>query len=251
MGSKSFGPTDSVADTLTQVGSNYQMPPEGGIIYALRVSKGNVVNAKEICGFIHVVTVKRTYDFAYGNGQGGATNSHSGPAEIIKCAIFVPSNTILKIYVLDATAAKDVIVSAQWKDGGSQNKFKTMAAGGITGSADSAADTEEDITSSSKLTGAELTPEENGRIYQIRFAGAGVVDAKAGSAKLEVLVKGQSGPFEYAVGNGAGGATLGGPNHADVIDIPEGIPVKSTSAINVKITSAEAMKNPSVSLSYW
>ena len=261
MPSRTFGPTDSVADTRTQVGSTLQFPPYDSIIHTLHVGKGNVVNAKEAAGHIAVETSKRTYNFAYGNGNGGATNSSTGPAEKIECAIPVPANTEVKVYVLDATAAKDVTVSTEFakenfcKIGNimceSPEDFRTMAAGGISGNADTAADTEEDFTVSSKLTRASLTPEKSGKIHQIRYGGGGVTDAKAASAKLEVVVPNVTGPFEYAVGNGPGGATLSMAAHADVIDIPDGIPVTSASAIQVKITSAEIVDTPVISLSYW
>lgn len=250
MPSKVFGPTDSVADTLTQVGSTYQMPPGDWLIHTITVSKGNVVNAKSNSGHIHIETVERSYDFAYGGGIGGATNSHTGPAEKIAAAIHAKGNTNVSVYVLDADAAKDVTVALQFRSGGGNN-FRTMAAGGVSGSGDTAADTEESMTVSSKLTRASLQPAVSGRIYQIRFAGTGVVDAKANAAKLDILIPDDKGPYEYTVGNGAGGATLGGVAHADVIDIPDGIPVKENSTIDIKITSAEIIKSPVISLSYW
>lgn len=260
MPSKVFGPTDSVADTLTQVGSTYQMPPGDWTIYQLKVGKGCVTNAKSCSGNIMVETVNRSYFFAYGNGIGGATNSHNIAAEPIDCAILAPGNTSIKIYVLDADASKDVTVSAAFAGPqfavvgllkANPATFRTLAAGGVGGSGDTAADTEESMTSQSKLTRSSLQPEINGRIYQIRFAGTGVVDAKANSALIKIFVPGEAGPYEYAVGNGPGGATLGGPAFADVINIPDGIPVKTNATIDVKITSAEIMKSPVISLSYW
>jgi len=261
MPSKIFGPTDSVADTLTQVGSTYQMPPGNWTIYKLTVGKGNVTNAKTNSGNILVETTERSYFFAYGNGGGGATNNAQNiAAEPIECAINAGGNTSIKVYVLDADASKDVTVSVQFANGvtalvgllkANPATFRTMAAGGVGGSGDTADSTEESMTSQPKLTRSSLQPDINGKIYQIRFAGTGVIDAKANSAIIKIFVPGEAGPWEYAVGNGPGGATLGGPAWADVINIPEGIPVKTTATIDVKITSAEIMKSPVISLTYW
>lgn len=261
MPSKVFGPTDSVADTLTQVGSTYQLPPGDWTIYKLLVAKGNVVNGKVNSGDILVKTVNRSYFFAYGNGGGGATNNaQSGPAEPIECAIPAPGNTSVSVYVLDQDAAKNVTVAAQFGPAGvavvgmlkaNPATFRTLAAGGVGANGNTAAATEESMTAQPKLTGSNLQPELSGKIYQIRFAGTGVTDAKASTGMIKIFVPGQSGPYEYAVGNGPGGATLGGPQWGDCINIPEGIPVSANATIDVKITSAEIMLSPVVSLSYW
>lgn len=252
MPSKIFGPTDSVADTLTQIGSAYQVTI-AAMIYAIRIGKGNVVNAAGNAGFVHIETSERSYDFAYGNGSGGATNSNNTAAEVIECAINVEKNTNISVYVLDATAAKDVTVSVQYKEGGGSNSFRTMAAGGVSANGDLAADTEESFSVSSKLLRASLTPAVNGKIRQIRYAGSGVVDAKANSALIKILVPNVSGPFEFAVGSGAGGAATSSASPADVINFPEGdgIPVAANAVIDIKITSAEIVKFPHISLSYW
>lgn len=264
MPSHVFGPTDSVADTRTIVGSAFTIPVmDKGMWYAyqLVVAKGNVVNAKECAGIIEVVTQDRNYQFAYGNGIGGATNGNNAAAEIIQCAIPIRPNTDVKVYVLDATVAKDVTVSIQYSANPSfcvvgkllanPTNFRTLIGGGISANADTAADTEEAFTVSSKLERGTLTPEIDGRIYQVRYAGAGVVDAKANSAKIIFYIPNVSDPYEYAVGNGPGGATSSGPAPADVIDIPEGIPVQSKSTVVPKITSAEVVKTPVISMSYW
>lgn len=264
MPSKVFGPTDSVADTLTQVGTTYNLPPvQGGTwyIYQALVGKGNVVNAKTNAGHIVIETTNRNYFFAYGGGIGGATNSHTIPAEKIEMAIPAPQNTAVKVYVLDADVAKDLTVSLLFTKNPSlciigklqanPTTFRTLAGGGVSANADTQADTAEPFTVSSKLTRASLQPEINGVIHQIRYAGSGVVDAKANSGILDIYVPALAGPYEYAVGNGAQGATLGGASHADVIDETEGIPVTVSSTIDIRIKTAEVVKNPVVSLSYW
>ena len=192
--------------------------------------------------------------------MGGATNSHSGPAEPIDMAIPVAGNTAVKVYVLDADVAKDVTVNLQWAPSNvavvatmrpNPTTFRTLAAGGVSANGDTVADTEESFTSSAKLLRASLTPEFAGKIYQIRIAGTGIVDAKAASGLIKIFVAGEGDPYEYAFGSGPAGATLGGPSWADVINIPEGIPVKANSAIDVKVTTAEVMKSPVISLIYW
>lgn len=253
MPSKVFGPTDSVADTLTQIGSTYQMIGKDCTIYRIRVGFGNVVNAKSCSGHVHIVTTERTYDFAFGNGSGGATNASNFPAEPIDCFIKAPANQNVQAFVLQADASKDVTVSLQFKEGvdGRCNTFRTLAAGGVSANADTAADTEEGFTCSAKLIGASLQPATNGKIYQIRYAGTGVVDAKANTAKITLSIPNVAGPWEYALGSGPGGATLGCPAWADVIDIPEGIPITAAGTITVNITSAEIVKSPVISFSYW
>jgi hypothetical protein len=253
MPAKVFGPTDSVAVTLTQIGSTYQASPGDWSIYRIRIGFGNVVNAKTCSGHLHIETVERTYDFAFGNGLGGATNATSGPAEEINLepkGIHVPGNSSVKAYVIQTYASKNVTVGIQFRPGGA-NEFRTLAGGGADANADTAAATEEAFTTSAKLTGSSFQPAKNGRIYRIRFAGAGIIDAKANVAKIVVNVPGVAGPYEYVVGSGPGGATLGNNNPADVIEIPEGIPVSAQGTILVNITSAEIMISPVISLEYW
>lgn len=263
MGSKVFGPTDSVADTLTALAptTGYQMPPYNSIIYRINVAKGNVVNAKELSGHIVVKTTTKSYYFAQGMGNGGATNAGVQSSDHIDCCIPVKGNTMVYVSILDTEIAKDVTVSLQFAESNvavignlrpNPDNFYTMAAGGTSGSGDTVADTEESITASAKLTGANLIPESESRIYQIRLAYGGVVDAKAGSGKIEIIVPKEAGPFEFAVGGGAGGAaTSQSYPQCEVIDIPDGIPVHPNSAIDVKITTAEAANTPCISLSCW
>jgi len=245
--SKVFGPTDSVAQVVangrkkTQIGSDYTIRPDGPYtIYKMLIAKGNVVNAKECAGILEIIAtgVDGTFEYAYGNGTGGATNSgQNGPAEPIDCSIPLKKNSIVSVYVNDAEIAKDVTVSLMFKKG-SGRKVQSYATGG--GTFDCTADTLLGLTN--------IKPNEDGQIKEIRFAGSVIADAEAGSAKLVLDIPGLKGPFEYAVGNGPGGATLGGAQHADVIDIPNGIPVKGAVTITCNVTAAEALKSPTVSI---
>lgn len=253
MPSKVLGPTDSLATTLTQIGVTYQFPPGDWNIYRIRIAYGNVVNAKTCAGHLHIETSLRSYDFAFGNGLGGATNSSNAPAEEINlepASIHVPGNSSVKAYVLQTYASKNVMVCLQFRSGAGK-EFRTLAGGGADANGDTAAATEEAFTTSAKLIGSSFQPAAAGKIYRIRFAGAGIIDAKANCAKIVVNVPGQAGPYEFAVGSGPGGATLGHPAPADVIEIPDGIPVKSEGTILVNITSAEIMISPVISLEYW
>lgn len=250
MPSKVFGPTDMVADTLTQVGSTYQMPSYPSTIYQIRFASANVVNAAGGGGHLHIETSERTYDFAVQNGAGGATNSNNIPAEIINCNIYAPANQNVKVYALMGTANKDTTVSIQFKTGGGPNNYRTLAAGGVSANGDTAADTEEAFTVSAKLTGASLQPATNGLIRRIRYAGSGVVDAKANTAKITINVPGIAGPWEFALGGGAGGAATSSTSAADVIELADGIPVSAAGTITVNITSAEIIKSPVISLEY-
>jgi len=248
------GPTDSAAQTAaegrkkTQIGSDYTIPPgpQGQAmklhIHKLIIGKGNVTNAKECAGILEIIIkgVDGTFEYAYGNGSGGATNSgQNGPAEKIDCRIPISSGNVLQIYVNDAEAAKDVTVTAIFWDG--PQRVDSYAAGG--GAVDATADTELDFAAIKIL--------KPGRIKQIRFAGSVVADAEAGSAKLVCEPPGGGLPQEFAVGNGPGGATLGGPQHADVIDVDIGIgggAIPVNTQIVCKITSAEDLKSPTISL---
>lgn len=246
---KVFGPTDSVAQIVaegrkkTQIGSDFTIPPGGPFhIHKLIVAKGNVTNAKECAGIIdvYVTSVDGIYEYAYGNGSGGATNSgQNGPAEPIDCRIPCPSGATLQIYVNDAEIAKDVTISALFWDG--IQRVDSYAAGG--GAVDATADTE--------LSMSTLTILKAGMIKQIRFAGSVVADAEAGSALLEIDVPGQGLPQEFAVGNGPGGATLGGPQWADVIDVNIGVgrvAIPVNTKVTIKLTAAEDLKSPVVSI---
>jgi hypothetical protein len=251
---KVFGPTDSVAQIVaegrkkTQIGSDYIIPPGPNgenmrlHIHKLIIGKGNVVNAKECAGILEVIIkgVDGTFEYAYGNGSGGATNSaQNGPAEPIDCRIPISSGNTLQIYVNDAEIAKDVTVSAFFWDG--HERVDSYAAGG--GAVDCTADTE--------LSFAAIKILKAGKIKQIRFAGSVIADAEAGSAKLTVEPPGGGLPQEFAVGNGPGGATLGGAQWADVIDVDIGIQgqnIPVNTQIVCKITAAEALKSPTVSI---
>jgi len=206
----------------------------------MRVAKGNVANAKECAGILEIIAtgVDGTFEYAYGNGTGGATNSgQNGPAEEIECSIPLKKASIISVYVNDAEIAKDVTISLMLKKG-SGRKVQSYATGGGTF----------DCTADTLLALTNIKPTSGGMIKEIRVAGSVVADAEAGSAKLVLNIPGLKGPFEYAIGNGPGGATLGGPQHADVIDIPDGIPVKGNVVVTVNLTAAEDLKSPTVSL---
>jgi len=241
--SKVVGPTDSAAGTLTAIGSAYVVPPGGPFhIHKLTVGKGNVTNAKENSGIVTVTvtSVDGTYQYAYGNGAGGATNSSNMAAEQIACRIPAPSGSTVTVSITDAENAKDATVAIEFWSGTA--RVDSYEAGGA--GSDASADTE--------LTVGTITVVNRpGRIKQIRFAGSGVVDAKAGSGKLVIDVPGNGLPQEFCIGNGPGGATLSGPAWADVFDVDIGvgksiIPVNTV--ITVKLTCAEAMLSATASL---
>jgi len=250
-----FGPTDSVAQVVaegrkkTQIGSDYIIPPGPNgetmrlHIHELIIGKGNIVNAKECAGILEIIIkgIDGTYEYAYGNGSGGATNSaQNGPAEHVDCRIPISSGNTLQVYVNDAEIAKDVTVSALlFYDG--HERVDSYASG--CGAVDCTADTELSLSAMKIL--------KAGRIKQIRFAGTVIADAEAGSAKLEVDVPGGGLPQEFAVGNGPGGATLGGAQWADVIDVDIGIAggaIPLNTEVVVKVTAAEALKSPTCSI---
>lgn len=235
--SKVFGPTDSVANTKTTVGSTYVIPPGQHMITKLRVSKANVVNGKECSGVItiEITGVDGTYQYAYGNGTGGATNGGpAGPAEEIECRIPAPAGATLTVSVTDAEVATAVLVSCDFFSG--SQRIDSYATGGAG----------KDPAAATELTVGTVTLTKTGRIKQIRYACGQVVDAKSASGKLVLDVPGLAGPFEYAIGNGASGATLGGAALADVIDVD--IPVGVNVVVTVKVTYTDAMVSATISL---
>jgi len=235
--SKAFGPTDSVAGTKTTVGSAVVIPPGQHVIRKIRVAKGNVVNAKECAGVItiEVTGVDGTYKYAYGNGTGGATNGGpGGPAEAIECVVSAPGGATLTVSVTDAEVATAVVVSLDFFTGsGRIDSYSTGGAG-------------KDPAAATELEVGTITVTKAGRIKQIRYACGQIVDAKSCSGKLVLEVPGLAGPFEYAVGNGASGATLGGAALADVIDVD--IPVGTNVIVTVKVTYTDAMDSATVSI---
>lgn len=238
-----FGPTDSVAGSKTTVGTAAPIWNKDCTIYMIRVAKGNVVNAKECAGFIEIEAdgLVGPHIYAYGNGAGGATNSSNGPAELIEVSIPVTGNTTVTVSVTDAEIAKDVTVSLGFTPGLGRNVLSYSAGGA---GQDTTADTKLTLTSTKPHTTKIQTP---GMIREIRFAGSGVVDAKAGSGKLEFDVPNFNGPLKWAIGNGPGGATLGAPAWADVIDLKQGIPVDKNTTITIAVTTAEIMLSASCS----
>lgn len=238
--SATFGPTDSAAGTKTTVGTaKTQLSDKNITIHRLRVGKGNVVNAKECSGFITVeaVGLEGSHVYAYGNGSGGATNNgQNGPSEEIECSIPIGAGVDVTVEVLDAEAAKDVTVSLGFDKGQGKNVY-SYGLGGA--GVDTTADTLLAGGMLDKKTGKTTVVGVSGRIKEIRFAGTGVVDADAGTGKLVFEMPIIKGPWEYAIGNGPGGATLGGPNHADVFNVD--IPVKANDSVVVNLTTAEIM----------
>jgi len=235
--SKAFGPTDSVAGAKTAIGSTYVIPPGSFDIHEITVSKGNVVNAKECAGvvIVEITGVNGTFEYAYGNGTGGATNGGpGGPAEKIECRIPAPGGATITVSITDAENATACIVELDFYDGSERvDSYSTGGAG-------------QDPAAGTELTVGTITVTKAGRIKQIRYACGQLVDAKSASGKLVLEVPGMAGPFEYAVGNGASGATLGGAALADVKDVD--IPVGTNVIITVKVTYTDAMDSATISL---
>lgn len=235
--SKAFGPTDSAAGTKTAIGSTYKVPPKkGGHIHKLYVAKGNVVNAKENAGVVIVEVSGQdgTFEYAYGNGVGGNASSGVNPREEIDCRIPVPDGSTITVSITDAENATAAIVSADIWDGVA--RIDSYSAGGA--GVDPAAAT-------LKAVGT-IEPTKAGRIKQIRYACGNVVNAKSSSGKLEILVPGLAGPYEYAVGLGASAATIGNTAPADKFDVD--IPVTLNSTVTVNVTYTDATVSATVSL---
>jgi len=235
--SKVFGPTDSAAGTKTAIGSTYVIPPGNYAIHQLRVGKGNVTDATECAGvvIVEITGVDGTYEYAYGNGTGAT--SHGGPAtsaEKIECRIPAPGGATVTVSITDAENATKCLVQTDFWDGGERvDSYSTGGAG-------------KDPAAATELTVGTITVTKAGRIKQIRYACGQIVDAKSAAGLLVVEVPGLAGPFEYVVGNGASGDTLGGAADADVVDVD--IPVGTNVIVTFKVTYTDAMDSATVSI---
>ena len=238
--SKAFGPTASTtASAKTTIGSTYIIPPGDYTITKIRIGKGLIADAEPACGEVEVeiTGVDGTYQYAYGNGAGGATNSINQPAEEIDCCIPAPGGGTITVSVTDPDNAADVTVSLSFeKSMGQRVDSYGVGADGTDGAADT------------KTSIGTIVVTKAGRIVQIRMGGSGVVNAKAATGILELDVPGLAGPFEWAVGNGPGGAANSGPTPADVINIPGGIPVAKNVTLTAYLTMAETCKAPHISV---
>lgn len=241
--SKVFGPTASTdASAEKQIGSDYIIPPGQFHIEKIFIGKGLIVAAEPYVGRVYVTItgVDGTFEYAYGNGCGEDADFASNiAAEQIDCSIPAPGGGTLKVYVKDVDNAADVMVCLIFHRGLGPRVDSYCV--GVHSTYDTTADTEMNVGGGIVITRA-------GRIIQIRFAGSGIVDAKAATAKLEISIPGLAGPFEFVVGNGHGGDLGGNPAHADVIDIPGGIPVGKNVTVDILLTSAEVMIGPHCSI---
>lgn len=240
--SKVFGPSGSTdASVEAQIGSDYIIPPGQFHIEKIIIGKGLIVAAEPYVGkvYVKIANVNGTYEYAYGNGCGeDADFSSNIPAEQIQCSIPAPGGNKLQVFVKDVDNAADVMVCLMFHRGLGRRVDSYCV--GVHSTYDTTADTEMDV-------GAGIDIGRAGRIIQIRYAGSGIADAKAATAKLEIKIPLDGAPHEFVVGNGHGGDTGGNPAHADVIDIPGGIPV-GVVKIKILLTSSEIVIGPHCSI---
>jgi len=228
-----------VAATKTQVGSTLQGPPQWVTIRRIRIGQTQPTNAESYNGVVHVevADIAGPFIYAHGNGVGGASNSHAIAAEVIDCKIPVPPSDQISVYIEDVDAGADVTVSLEYEMGGSADA-KIRSYGGISTGGATGADTEESM-------GYQVIT-KSGFIRELRFGMGDVVDGTSPTGILRLLVPGWGHDLKFAVGHGAGGATLGGPAHADVIkDLA--IPVVANQMIYVYITMADITRSPTYS----
>lgn len=240
--SKCFGPTDSGAGAKTAIGSTYLIPPDAQgspqklCIRKIHVAKGNVVDGKELAGvvIVEITGLGGTYEYAYGNGVAAVASGNAGPNEEIDCRIPASSGGTITVSITDAEVATTCLVSLDFFDG--SERVDSYSAGGA--GIDPAAATLKEI--------GTITINRAGRIKQIRYACGNIVNAKSPAGKLVLVVPGQPGPYEFAVGLGAGGATIGGGGPADVfdVDIPAGLNV----IITCNVTYTDATDSATISL---
>ena len=247
-GSKGFGPTAAAAATEQQVGSDFYMPTQPSsqwYIYRIRAGFSNIVNAKEVAGYIRVKVkgIEGDYYYIMGHGAGGATNSNGMAAQVIECGIKASGGALVQVYVYNAEAIKDAVISIHYRAGSGPNIHTYKCGGAGT-----------DVTAGTEKTiGTMTVSEKAGMIKQIRFTGSGVVDALAETGILTLEVPGAKlNPFEFAVGHGTAGAATTNNTHCDVINLPEGIPVGLNTVVTAKVknlaTTGSALLSVAVSI---
>lgn len=108
------------ADTETLVMDIAIPSGRGGRIKEIRVSYGNVVDAKAATGFVELKLGSHSgpYRYPVGRGNGGAANTSFGTAEKIEVDIPVDQNETVKGYVTLNEAAVDAHVGIVWEAGG-------------------------------------------------------------------------------------------------------------------------------------
>lgn len=104
------------ADTETLLADLTIPSGKGGRIKSIRVSYGNVVDAKAATGMLEVKMGSHSgpFRFPIGSGQGGATSSDFKGAEEIDVDIECFANETVKIYVTLAEAAVDGHAGIVW-----------------------------------------------------------------------------------------------------------------------------------------
>lgn len=227
-GGKCFYATAVTAAGVSLTPTAYHMPPGNWHIYRLRVGFANIVNAKESSGYVKIVPAGESgnYEYVVGQGAGGATNTGGMQAETIDCDINAKGGAKLEVYAYSAETTADWHVSIMFRAGLGRN-VQTYKCGGA--GTDVTAGTEKDIGTMTIDQGA-------GVIKEIRFAGSGVVDALAETARLRLIVPGKEGmPHEWTVGHGQAGATLSTTEHTDVIKLKHGISVGQNAVVTAKI----------------
>jgi len=115
MASKSFGPTNTTADTKTKIGSDYTVP-KPGTVTQIRVAGYNGVADKAGTAVLHIESDRQHGPFEY------AVNLGSGLSDVypLKESVIYPQGLrfqqgeIISVYLTSAEALEDVIVSIEW-----------------------------------------------------------------------------------------------------------------------------------------
>jgi len=231
-----FSATTGVADTKTQIGSTYQMIPGGPFtINEIRVSGAGVTDAKAATGILHVEVsgTDGPFEYAFGAGAGGAATVNGKPAEKIQTRIPVNSGSQVKIYVTVAETMADVMVEMAFINGASKAVRSYVSTVG-------------DLSADTLATKTMPAIAVGGSIVQLRVGAGNVTNAKASGIKAVLRVPGKSGPFEYALFSGSGGATNSGQMDAETRDL--NIPVTANAVVYLDLTAVEAQKDAVASI---
>jgi len=120
MASTSFGPTASVADTKTQIGSSYTMP-KGGTVKQIRYAFYQGVIDKATSGKLIIETdrQKGPFEFAVGGQMGitttsGATGPNCETEVIYPSGIVLSQGEIVSVYLTTAEALEENTISIEW-----------------------------------------------------------------------------------------------------------------------------------------
>lgn len=224
------------ADTEITV-STITMPRDGHIT-EINYNYGSVVDAKAATGYLELKSnlQQGPWRFPVGFGAGGAATLpvNSNNAGKIPFSLDVQKNEIITITMTMNEAGASAHAGIKWTDSkGGQKLYADCNTVEVAA-----------ITAATRELQATITiPQgKGGRVKQIRFAVANVVNAKDAAGYIEVICQNHAGPFNFVVGGGGGGATNSG-FRLDPCIIDVDIPIDANEQVQIWAYFTDAQVN--------